>query len=231
MYRNCEICNERFYTRPCRIKKGSGRFCSRKCFGKWWSKRIKRVCLFCENYFLATPSQIKNSGGKFCSAKCKNTYIARISAKKHLLKRIKRTCQICKKIFLVKPSVISGKNKGIFCSQKCQGIWTKKNMPNKETSIEKAIEVSLKRYDIPYIKQCPIENITIADFLIPDKIVVQCDGDYWHSPKINKGRDAKQDIILTSKGYRIFRFSETEIKESPDKCILKIAGEKTWLSI
>lgn len=227
MYRNCEICNERFYTRPCRIKKGSGRFCSRICFGKWWSKRTEHKCLVCKKIF-STPSSMI---GKFCSRKCLNTFNAKNSAKIHIEKRLKRNCQLCKKEFSIKPSVIKRGNRGIFCSQKCQGIWTKKNMPNKETSIEKAIEVSLKKYDIPYIKQCLIGNITVADFLIPDKIVVQCDGDYWHSPKINKGKDAKQDTILNSEGYRIFRFSETEIKESPDKCILKIAKERTWLSI
>jgi len=228
MNKNCEICGKKFHTMPSRIKKGGGRFCSKKCFGKWWSKKVECKCLICGNIFFANPSRIKQgeNGGKFCSRKCSSINTGKINAQKYLKKRVKRICKTCKKEFLVKPSIIK-KNEGIFCSHKCSGLWVKKNMPNKETSIERAIGESLKKYNIPYIKQCPIENITIADFLLPDRIVIQCDGDYWHRSLKRKNKDINQDFILGFRGYRIFRFKEKEINKSADRCILKILKEKT----
>lgn len=39
--RNCQICNKEFYIKLSRIKKGYGKFCSRKCYGKWFSQNMK----------------------------------------------------------------------------------------------------------------------------------------------------------------------------------------------
>jgi len=39
---------------------------------------------------------------------------------------------------------------------------------------------------------------------------------------INKGGDIAQDTVLYFKGYRVYRFAETEIKKSAKKCIDKV---------
>ena len=96
---------------------------------------------------------------------------------------------------------------------------------NKDTSIELKIEQELKNQNIPYMKQVPIEKIALVDFLLPGKIIIQADGDYWHNLTKVKKRDMNQDFLLGFKGYRIFRFSETEINKSARKCILKIIKE------
>ena len=91
------------------------------------------------------------------------------------------------------------------------------------------MEQELIKNKIPYIKQCPVEHIAIVDFLLPNKIIIQCDDDYWHSREKNKGRDIAQDTVLTFKGYKVYRFWEHEIKKSVSKCLGKILhseGEK-----
>jgi len=93
---------------------------------------------------------------------------------------------------------------------------------NKETSIELKLENELKRQGISYMKQIPLEGIAIVDFLLPNKIIVQADGKYWHSRGKNKGKDIAQDTILGFKSYRIYRFTETEINHSARRCINKI---------
>lgn len=37
----CQICGAIRYYKPCDIERGRGRFCSRKCMGKWFSKHIR----------------------------------------------------------------------------------------------------------------------------------------------------------------------------------------------
>ena len=132
--------------------------------------------------------------------------------------RIKILCEICGKEKNITQWEFN-KNKHHFCSYRCLGIWNIKHMKHKDTSIELLIENEFKKQSIPYKKQMPIEGIAVVDFLLPDKVIVQCDGTYWHSKEVNKGRDIAQDTILGFKGYKIFRFTEMEIKRSPNKCI------------
>ncbi len=95
-------------------------------------------------------------------------------------------------------------------------------MKTKDTFIECLIENELIRRNIPYTKQVPLLDITLVDFLLPNNIVIYCDGDYWHSRKLNKGRDIAQDTVLYFKGYKVYRFTETEIKKSAKKCMNKV---------
>ena len=138
--------------------------------------------------------------------------------------KIKIICKNCGKEKEVYPFTIKNKN-GKFCSSRCSAIWQRKHQKNKDTSIEIAIKQELIKNKIPYMKQVPIEGIALVDFLLPNKIIIQCDGDYWHSRKINKGKDIAQDTILIFKGYKVFRFWEHEIKKSVKKCIRRIYGK------
>lgn len=94
---------------------------------------------------------------------------------------------------------------------------------NKDTGIELKIEAELQRRNINYQKQVPLCKIARVDFYLPEyRIVIQCDGDYWHNKPGIPERDERQDKVLTFNGFNIFRFWEHEINESPKKCIDKI---------
>ena len=98
----------------------------------------------------------------------------------------------------------------------------------KETSIEKMIRYGLEKRKINFIPQFPIQYIAIVDFYIPENnIIIQCDGDFWHHSDWAKKHgkeesDKKQNIFLLKMGYTLFRFTEKEIKKSPQECINKI---------
>lgn len=116
----------------------------------------------------------------------------------------------------------------LFCSNRCATLYRNKySTPQSETSIEKAIEAVLIDNKIQHEKQVPILGISIVDFLLPSGIILQCDGDYWHSiPKV-RGRDKWQDRELSSRGYKILRLKEHQIKNNIEECthqILAITG-------
>lgn len=68
--RNCRTCDTVFYVIPSCIKKGGGKFCSKKCWRDSVPRKLKRKCQVCKNIFLVKPSRIKDGGGKQCSRKC-----------------------------------------------------------------------------------------------------------------------------------------------------------------
>lgn len=112
-------------------------------------------------------------------------------------------------------------------------IWSINN-PNrkfKNTKIELKIEEGLKKRNINYQKQVPILDIAIVDFCLPDnKIIIECDGCYWHGCKIHKPKgkdthknDIKKDKEMRLNGYTVYRFWEHEINESVEKCLNKLS--------
>jgi hypothetical protein len=105
----CQQCGKEFKTTPSRIKKGWGKYCSRKCFGEFKKNKVRRTCNKCGKIFEVKPSQIKNGQGKYCSRKCYG-----------LSKRtkIEKKCENCGKKFKSKPSVIK-KGAAKFCSLSC----------------------------------------------------------------------------------------------------------------
>jgi very-short-patch-repair endonuclease len=137
-------------------------------------------------------------------------------------------CEVCgKKKDNISLSHIK-RGQGKFCSLRCSTISNNIHQKNHDTNIERLIENELIRRNIPYTKQIPLLGITIVDFLLPQDIVIYADGDYWHSLPKAKTKDLNQDFILTFHRYKVFRFTETEIKKSVKKCIDKIKWEGIW---
>jgi len=138
MKRICEYCGKEFYVRPSEIKKGQGKFCSRKCHGKSRRQRVKRICEFCSEKFYVFPSVIKKGRGRFCSQDCHYKFRTK--------NKPKYICQQCGKEFYAKPSEIKEGN-GKYCSKKCFGrsllksnvgyrslhTWVKKYKPKSST--------------------------------------------------------------------------------------------------
>jgi len=138
--------------------------------------------------------------------------------------KIEVKCKLCGQSRYVVPSVIKS-NEHTFCSKRCNGIWAFKHSPKKDTSIERAIEEELAKREIPYLKQCPVEGIALVDFLLPDNTIIQADGDYWHNLPGRKNRDSNQDVLLSFKGYNVFRFEERKIKQSAKRCIDRVLAK------
>ncbi|KKS25901.1 MAG: hypothetical protein UU84_C0032G0010 [Candidatus Yanofskybacteria bacterium GW2011_GWC2_41_9] len=98
-------------------------------------------------------------------------------------------------------------------------------LSSRRTEIEIKIKKALLESGLIFQEQMPLEEITVVDFYLPKyKIVIYCDGDYWHKGEWAKKhnvirKDNWQNKILESGGYKVFRFSETDINTSPEKCI------------
>ena len=55
------------------------------------------------------------------------------------------------------------------------------------------------------------------DFAVPDKkIAIEIDGHKFHSSKASRTTDAKRDRDLQIAGWRVFRFTGSEIYKSPE---------------
>ena len=80
------------------------------------------------------------------------------------------------------------------------------------TAIETSIETLLKSLNIVFESQKPIGKY-IVDIYIPVKrLVIECDGDYWHSLPSAIKRDKEKNKYLRKLGYHVVRIPEHAIK-------------------
>ena|SRR3990167_3053123 len=70
--KNCLICKKEFKIWVSSVKRGQGKFCSKKCCGKYQTQigvEIRK-CLICDNSFKVSGSQKTEGYGHFCSSYC-----------------------------------------------------------------------------------------------------------------------------------------------------------------
>jgi very-short-patch-repair endonuclease len=105
------------------------------------------------------------------------------------------------------------------------GIPVKKlhyTMP-RETAIEAKIYQELERRGVTFVKQQVIDGLWVVDALIPGaRVVVECDGEYWHSLPEMVERDRKKDGYLKSRGYKVLRFPEAAIHADVVGCVQRV---------
>lgn len=177
-------------------------------------------CIICNKEIKTFKSNFQRGNAKFCSKKC----VAIYNNNKREYKfgednpnwkggKRKLKCEICKKEFFTINKYAR------FCSKKCKSkghsIFMVETPPviNTETDIEVEIEEWLINKKICFVKQKPLEKITIVDFFIEPNICVYADGDYWHSLELTKKRDERINKELLNKGYKVIRLSGSEIKK------------------
>lgn len=198
------------------------KYCSSNCRGYFWRKKhdiqneAKRVegrqikCNGCKKLF--NPWHITS---KFCSYNCSS---------KAREKWIELKCEQCNVKMLRKPY-----KPRRFCSKKCSEIAMEGHIPanrlrerqdwiDNPTSIEKTVYQELKLRGLLFEKQKLINGRFLVDAYIPSlNLVIECDGNYWHSlPKTVK-RDKTKNAYLKKCGYNLIRLSETEINNGDFK--------------
>jgi len=117
IYRNCNQCKQLYFTPIFELKRGGGKFCSRKCNGIAATTKVDCICGICKKEFKLSLSRFKNGEGKYCSNTCAG--IAQSGNKNHQWNggKIKCICEFCYKEFESIPSRIKKGEK--YCSKKC----------------------------------------------------------------------------------------------------------------
>ena len=107
--------------------------------------------------------------------------------------------------------------RGIYSKETINKIKEARNkqiLPVKDTSIEIKIQNFLKQLGIEFFthQYIKIEHSYQCDILIPSmKLVIECDGDYWHKYPIGNDIDHIRTSELLEKGFKVLRLWEFEI--------------------
>lgn len=212
--RTCAKCGKKFEHQNRSTK---GKFCSRACSDATKKNQpaqewISKPCAYCGNVFQCPPWKPKTT---HCSPKCASQHRAQtVRGQNHPLwkDKIEMACEVCGKICLVQPCQVT---RFRACSKRCATILSIRTQRGRVSSIEILLGEAMKIIKLYPTPQYPIGRY-IADFaFVEQKLVVECDGDYWHNLPEQKVKDQRKDDYLTRHGWHIIRLSETDINFSP----------------
>ena len=117
---------------------------------------------------------------------------------------------------------------GLACkgNEKIRVARLKQILPVKDTSIEVLMQKALKHRNIEFRKHIPLCRCQPDIVIEKEKVVIFCDGNYWHSKSFKNGKqwikDRQQDKRLEKNGWIVYRFWENEINSDANKCVDKI---------
>jgi very-short-patch-repair endonuclease/endogenous inhibitor of DNA gyrase (YacG/DUF329 family) len=203
-------------------------YCSLDCYRKQSrpTRRTGKViqCTNCGKEKYITNSGIKKSN--FCSTKCANEHQGR--------NKLEFICKICGEKFYWSKSRIKDNNP-IYCSWACR-IRDKEHIfknaikgnvaqQNKKglNKLELAGQKILKEIGVEFQEQVLMFNKFLVDALIPSKnIIIQWDGEYWHTKPKRVLLDKSQDAYLKKCGYKVLRITDKQIKHNLEEVYANI---------
>lgn len=105
--------------------------------------------------------------------------------------------------------------------------WNLSHQNSYGSKIEEILGEALKKRDIKFISQQKIfyggKLFTIPDFYIEESnLAVYCDGFQYHYDKDTVIKDRQQDRILQLLGYRVLRFTGSEIVGNINDCVNEV---------
>lgn len=198
---SCTKCGKSFEIKKYLIDQGYGKYCSRQCQHLDYPRQVNIICKQCGKKFSKPPSQAKLS--IFCSKKCHDSAMSDFVVHK---------CAQCLKEFKI-PNWEVKKGKGRFCTRECFIKF------NGESSLEEKVRKYLQSKHIQFQQEVKFAKYR-ADFLLTGtKIIIECDGEFWHLRPQSKIRDKRKDEYLYGLGYKVFRLTGRQINENLAKSI------------
>jgi very-short-patch-repair endonuclease len=157
----------------------------------------------------------------FCSATCAKRHRAKtVVGKNHPLHKPKvpMRCVVCGTICMVKPSLVSRFRS---CSRQCNGVLSQRAMP-RVSSLETTMADLFTREGLAFESQYEIGQF-VTDFAFPDaRLIVECDGTYWHSLPGKRATDRRKDGFLKHNGWRVLRLPEADIRADARECLRRV---------
>jgi len=217
-------------------------------FGKYKLARVERICPECGTIFICVPDSKNASENRtYCSNTCRDKAHSKRMTGRHTAASLV-TCEVCGDSFF-RPFSLQKGHAHQFCSRVCQGIWRTGKTYEELFGEERAqdIKEAIAIQTIEHNKNMPVvskphkivhEALVAAgmEFLTSQRfsyfeldefnpqlgIVVEVDGDYWHSSEKQKISDRRKDTFLKNKGLRVLRIRECDIYEDIEREIARV---------
>lgn len=221
----CTKCGKEIRKYLSQLKTSKNPYCSNECFYEDVrenkvlnrAKREKIKCKHCNKEVELIGHDLKLKGmqrKKYCSKHCmdehRKTWIGAKNPKYEPNKHIKIKCAWCNKEFDIPTCWLErkGRNNGKFCSRNCNGAHQARYSQRSVSKVEKKFGKELSNLGYELEKQVKIGSF-VPDFFIRNKnLIIEFDGDYWHSLPHMIEKDKRKNKYYKDNGYNLIRVKE-----------------------
>lgn len=213
----CQVCGATFSAPRARIQKGQAIYCSIACQALASRTAVTRGCEYCGKDFDVTPSRMRGTFGRFCSRAC---------GAKGRKTSVVVPCEYCGGALEVPPARLAD-GRGRYCSHRCRALGHiaahgTKLLSITTSTLERRIRAELDRRTISYFVNQQLGPYW-PDLVFMQGLIVEIDGDYWHTLPGSAEKDARRDVYLQTRGYRVLHLWEHEINADLIACVDQIA--------
>jgi very-short-patch-repair endonuclease len=251
----CEVCGKKVLKTKRELEKYNHHFCSNECAHIFRKKRVVFPCDWCGKPVEYPKSHVDRAVKHFCNKDCMSRWRSQniVGSRVHNYSRVTTTCYICGKEHEVKQSIFQRNNRN-FCGDECRLIFyqsdenkkqQRKNMLKtlstypRRTRPEKIMRKLLTELSVKFDEQVTINDKFCVDFYVPNNIVIEVFGDYFHAnPEIygegkkpiddlqkkNLNNDNRRTWYLNKCGYEVWAFWEKDLYERPKEIQDSIAS-------
>jgi very-short-patch-repair endonuclease len=92
------------------------------------------------------------------------------------------------------------------------------------SSLEKVVCQVLDALGIVYETQLHMGNYYVDMFIRSKDLILECDGNYWHSRPGRAENDRQRDLYLSGLGYRVIHLPEQALLQDPRLAVLRSIG-------
>jgi very-short-patch-repair endonuclease len=75
-----------------------------------------------------------------------------------------------------------------------------------QSGLESLVRVRLRSRRVTVTPQVPIRDVGSVDLVVGDRLVIELDGDRWHSTPAQRENDRRRDATLVERGYVVLRY-------------------------
>jgi very-short-patch-repair endonuclease len=108
----------------------------------------------------------------------------------------------------------------LFCSRQCLGSYTVRYKQNRISKPEQAFldEVALV---VPFVirRQEPLGGFVADGYIAEHRLVIEFDGEYWHSFSNVQAKDRRKDAAYSAIGLRVVHVPERTYLDDPEAAI------------
>lgn len=226
----CAKCGKEIIINKCRLKRAENICCSQSCRSKFYLS---------ENFVKSSLGKKRTDEHKKIISKThKGKNVSKETREKHSKTNIEYykthnaywegkqlSKEVCKKLSESKKKYYAEHPEAI---EKIRENRANQIIPIKDTTIEISVQGLLSKLNIEFLKHRTFKSLGIksaytyhqVDLYLPKyRLLIECDGDYWHSDKIVK--NGKSQVIIDEEqtkdaelaGYKVLRLKEKNIKK------------------
>ena len=211
---SCVVCGHDYLARAIVVRGGTGRYCSRSCANTGTFKNKKQSVELVARRAVALAGKLPPQKTRDLAVAARRGVSPLPESEARRLASLKASLSDPIKGPQIRANYSERTKRWYWSLTQEQRVELTRSRRKraKPNSIERIVKEWLDAAGIVHEREHPILTYSVDFYVLSRNVVIECDGDYWHSLPGVVERDRRKNEELTCLGYAVVRLSERDIR-------------------